>query len=171
MRGVPLHIARFILFVLLQGLIFGQLELGVGIHVMIYPLYILLLPFEITPILLMILGFSVGLSVDFFLNTFGLHASAGLLVAYFRPQLYRLFAPRDGYDILQQPTASSLGYKWFISVSGITLFIHHLWFFVLETFRLSDIMYILQQTILSSLFSLMIIILIQILFFKKEKVL
>jgi hypothetical protein len=169
MRGTPLHIVRFFVFVLLQGLVFGQLELGMGIHIMIYPLFILLLPFETSGIALMFIGFITGLSIDFFMNTFGLHASAGLLVAYIRPQLYLLFSPRDGYDILQQPTASSLGFKWFLSVSGIAVLIHHLWFFILELFRLSDFFYLLQQTLLSAVFTLLVFILIQLLFFKKEK--
>lgn len=169
MRGTPLHIARFFVFVLAQGLIFGQLELGWGIHIMIYPLYILMLPFEIGAIALMFIGFLTGLSVDFFMNTFGLHASAGLLVAYMRPQLYRLFSPRDGYDILMEPTIASLGFKWFLSVSGIAVLTHHLWFFILELFRFSDFFYMLQKTIISSVLTLLIFILIQVFFFKKEK--
>lgn len=171
MRGAPLHIIRFFAFVLAQGLLFGQLELSWGIHIMIYPLYILLLPFEIGAIWLMIIGFITGISVDFLMNTFGLHASAGLLVAYMRPQLYRLFAPRDGYDILKEPTIKSYGFKWFISVAGISTFVHHLWFFILELFQFSAFLYVIQKTLLSAFFSLLLMLFIQVFFFKKEKVL
>lgn len=165
------HIIRLVIIVLAQGLIFGQMEFGLGIHPMIYPLIILLLPFDTRPIVLMLIGFVAGISVDFFMNTFGLHASAGVLVAYIRPELYHLFAPRDGYDVLKEPTIGYLGFRWFFYVGGITIFIHHLWFFFLEYFKWSEFLYILQKTFLSSIVTLLIFILIQIFFFKKDKTL
>lgn len=169
MQKVGIHIIRFLLFVLAQGLIIGQFEFGWGIHPMIYPLFILLLPFETAPVVLMLLGFILGISVDFFMNTFGLHASAGVLVAYIRPELYRLFSPRDGYDTIKEPTAQAWGYTWFLSVSSITVFIHHLWFFSLEIFKFSEIWEIIKSSVLSTITTLIIFTIIQILFFKKEK--
>lgn len=164
-----IHIIRFVLLVLLQGLVFGQIEFGWGIHPMVYPLIIILLPFETTPIVLLFVGFAAGISVDFFMNTFGLHASAGVLIAYLRPELFKLFAPRDGYDTMREPTADYLGFKWFISVASIMVVIHHLWFFLLEYFKLSAWTYIMQKTILSSIVTLLIFILIQVFFFKKPR--
>lgn len=169
MSNLLKHIIRLIIFVLAQGLIFGQLEFGVGIHPMIYPLFILMLPFDIRPIVLMLMAFIAGIGVDFFMNTFGLHASAAVLVAYIRPELFRLFAPRDGYDILKEPTASEYGFMWFLYVAGITTLIHHLWFFLLEHFKWSDMFQVLQKTVLSALVTMVIFIIIQILFFKKYK--
>lgn len=171
MIGIPLHIIRFVLFALAQGLVFGQLDFGFGIHPMIYPLFILMLPFDLGTIALMIISFLMGISIDFFMNTFGLHASAAVVIAYFRPELFKLFSPRDGYEGFRQPSAGDLGYKWFLSVGGLMVFIHHLWFFFLEYFKLSDWPYILQKTLLSGLLTLLIFILIQIIFFKKQKVL
>lgn len=169
MPSIIVHIGRFFIFLLAQGLIFGQLEFDLGIHPMIYPLFIIMLPFDTRPIVLMLLAFLLGLGVDFFMNTFGLHASAALLIAYIRPELYRLFAPRDGYDTLMQPTADALGFKWFIYVSSILIFIHHLWFFFLEYFKWSAFFTIMRNTLLSSLTTLVILILIQLIFFKKKK--
>lgn len=169
MPNLLLHIGRFFIILLAQGLIFGQLEFELGIHTMIYPLFILMLPFDTRPIVLMLLAFILGIGVDFFMNTFGLHASAAVLVAYIRPELYRLFAPRDGYDILMQPTAESMGYKWFIYVTSITILIHHLWFFFLEYFKWSEVFTILRNTLLSGLTTLTLLIFIQIIFFKKKK--
>ena len=160
---------RLFIFVLAQGLIFSQLNFGYGIHPMIYPLFILLLPFDTKPIVLMLFAFVVGIGVDFFTNTFGLHASAAVLIAYLRPTIFRQFAPRDDYDNLKEPTANEWGYAWFIKVAGITVLIHHLWFFLLEYFKLSAWKEILINTILSSVVTLIIFILIQILFFKKSK--
>jgi len=65
------NIARFILLALFQVLVFNQLELGYGIHIMIYPLFIMLLPFELGIISLLSLAFLMGFLVDIFSNTYG----------------------------------------------------------------------------------------------------
>jgi len=160
---------RLIVFVLAQGLIFGQINFGYGVHPMVYPLFILMLPFETRPVVIMLLAFLAGIGIDFFMNTFGLHASAAVFIAYLRPAIFRQFAPRDGYDILKEPIAREWGYSWFIKVSIISIFLHHLWFFSLEYFKWSAWKDILLSTLLSSSITLIIFILIQVLFFKKSK--
>src|SRR5690554_5180311 len=162
-------IIRLLIFVLAQGLIFGQLDFGWGVYPMIYPLFIILLPFDMKPINIMILAFLVGIGVDFFMNTFGLHASAAVVAAFFRPAIYRKFSPRDDYDVLKEPSATEQGYGWFLKVSDSIVVIHHLWFFILEYFKWSSLKEIILSTIFSSLLTLIIFIIIQILFFKKPK--
>lgn len=163
------NILRLVIFVLAQGLIFGQLDFGYGIHLMVYPLFILMLPFDTRPVVLMLLAFVAGVGIDFFMNTFGLHASAAVFIAYIRPAIFRQFAPRDGYDTMKEPIARELGYPWFIKVSALTIFLHHLWFFGLEYFKWSAWKIIFMNTLLSSIITLTAFILIQVLFFKKSK--
>lgn len=164
-----LNIFRIILLILAQGLIFGQLSFGYGIHPMVYPLAIVLLPFNVKPVWLMVIAFFIGMSVDFFMNTFGLHASAAGLVAFLRPSIYRAFSPRDDYDIQKEPTAKELGYSWFLKVSSILIVVHHFWFFLLEYLKVSAWKEIIINTLLSSIATLIIFILIQVFFFKKPK--
>src|SRR5690554_3617599 len=118
---IPLSI-----FVLAQGLLFGQLHFGFGIHPMIYHLFIILLPFDTRPVVLMILAFLAGIGVDFFMNTFVVHASSTELIAYLRPGIYKRLAPRDDYELLKEPTAAEGDYAWFGNVSGVIVVIHHL---------------------------------------------
>ncbi|PKR81991.1 hypothetical protein CW751_01240 [Brumimicrobium salinarum] len=169
MNNILTHIIRFIIFVLAQGLIFGQLDFGYGIHPMIYPLFIIMLPFDTRPVVLMALAFLIGIGVDFFMNTFGLHASAAVLIAYIRPSIFTRFAPRDDYDLLKEPTANEWGYAWFIKVALSLFFIHHLWFFTLEYFKWTAWKEIAMSTLLSVVVSVIISVLIQILFFKRSK--
>jgi hypothetical protein len=169
MTGLPKHILRMVLFILAQGLIFGQLDFDAGIHLMIYPLFILMLPFDTRPISLMILAFIVGIGVDYFMNTFGLHASAAVLIAFFRPAIYSVFAPRDGYDMLKEPTLFEFGSVWFLKVAGTTVIAHHFWFFILEYFKVSAWKEIIQSTLLSSVVTLFMLFVLQVLFFKKTK--
>jgi hypothetical protein len=168
MNEILKYFLWFIGLIIAQSLIFGQIEFGLGLHIMIYPFFLVLLPFDIKPIVLMIIAFTMGLILDTFSNTFGLHASASVIVAYLRPELYRLFAPRDGYDILMKPSIKDLGMKWFISVCGIVIAIHHFWFFFLEYFKWSAWFIIIRNTLLSGLISLFIIVAIEVLFTKKD---
>jgi hypothetical protein len=169
MNEILKYIFWFVGLILAQTLIFGQIEFGLGLHIMIYPLFIILLPFDTKPIVLMLLAFGLGIILDSFSNTFGLHASASVILAYFRPELYRLFAPRDGYDLLMKPSIKDLGYRWFFSVSSILITLHHFWFFFLEYFKWSAWVTILQNTILSAIITLFIIMAVEILFTRKEK--
>ena len=66
MNVVYKHILRFIVLTFLQALIFNQLNIGFGIHLMIQPLFIMLLPFELGVIPIMGLAFLMGLIIDIF---------------------------------------------------------------------------------------------------------
>lgn len=169
MNPVLKHIIRFVIFVLAQGLIVGQIPFPLGIHPMIYPLFILLLPFEMGLIGVMVIAFFCGLSIDFFMNTFGLHASSAVLIAYLRPELFSLFSPRDGYEGFEEGNIYQMGWRWFIPVFGIFTLVHHLYFFILEYLSFKEIFFVLQKTILSALITLFLAIIIQVLFFKKGK--
>ena len=109
MNLVTKHIIRFITLWILQVLIFNQLEFGFGIHMMVYPLFIMLLPFDLGILSLLLYAFLLGLSIDIFSNTYGLHASSLLMMAYFRPFIFNFFAPRDGYDPLKQASINDMG--------------------------------------------------------------
>jgi len=163
------HSIRFLLFFLVQVLILNQIEPGMGIQIMIYPLFVLLLPVEMSVISLMLISFGLGIAIDSMSNSFGLHASSLLAVAYLRPVIFKLFAPRDGYDILLETNIFNMGTTWFLKTFGILLIIHHFWFFMLEMFKLNEILYVLQKTGLSVVVSILICILLQYLFLRKPK--
>ena len=114
MNSIVVQILRFLFFVAVQVLVFNQLEIGFGIQLMVYPLYILLLPVEMNIFYLMFVAFGMGLAIDSMSNTYGLHTSALLAFAYFRPLIFKAFAPRDGYDILLETNLFNLGFNWFL---------------------------------------------------------
>lgn len=163
------NILRFLLFFLMQTLVFNQVEVGFGIHIMVYPLFILMLSTEMNVFALLTLSFFMGLMIDSLSNTFGLHASSAVLIAYFRPQIFKLFAPRDGYDPLIETNFFTMGFSWYLKTFGLILFVHHLWFFSLELFRLDEIFSILRKTFLSVPISFGITLVLHFMFFKKYK--
>ena len=159
----------FILIVLLQGLVINNLEVNAYLNPMIYPVMILMLPFELSAILTMTAALILGLSIDAFSNSFGLHASAALLVGYLRPITLNVLKPRDGYDNTLLPSIHDMGKLWFLIYASVLIFIHHLWFFAIEVFNPDLIIHILWQTVASTGFSVALIILFQYIFYTSSR--
>jgi hypothetical protein len=163
------HIGRFMILTLLQVLILNNLEIGWGIQFMPYPLFLFLLPIEMGVIYTLLVAFGMGMLIDSLSNTYGLHTSALLAFAYLKPVIFRLFSPRDGYESSVENTISSLGIGWFLRVYGILLLIHHLWFFLMEIFKLNDLLFTLQKTGLSFFFSFLLSLILQFLLISKSR--
>lgn len=167
MRLVIVHGIRFFFLIVLQTLVFNQLE-RFGIHPMIYPMAIMLLPFSTNPVVLLLLSFVLGFSIDLFSNTGGLHASSLLVFALFRPIIFKAFSPRDWYYPGKEGSIFEMGYLWFFYSFGTLLLIHHAWFFFMEVFKFSEILYVLKKLSLSLVVSFVLVVLLQFLFLKRR---
>ena len=163
------YILIFILIVLVQGLVVNNVQLNEYFMPMIYPIMILMLPFNQNALISMGVALLLGLSIDAFSNTFGLHASAAILIGYIRPSLMKYIQPKEGYDNALLPTIHDMGIMWFAIYASLLLFIHHLWFFSIEIFRIDQILLILGKTFFSFIFSLILIVLFQYIFYKPSK--
>ncbi len=159
---------RFLLLFFLQVLVLNNHEIGWGTYIMVYPFFILLLPFEMGVIPLMLISFFMGISIDSLSNTFGMHASAAVLVAYLRPFIFKAFAPRDGYDSVESAGIRVLGFQWLLGAYGTLLVIHHLWFFILESLQLNEILLILRKVGLSVPLSFAFSLLVQFIFMRRR---
>lgn len=163
------YILIFVLIVLVQGLVVNNIQINEYLMPMIYPLMILMLPFRQNTLVSMGVALVLGLSVDAFSDTFGLHASAAVLIGYLRPSLMKYIQPKEGYDNALLPTVHDMGIVWFGIYASLLLFIHHLWFFSIEIFRFDQILLILGKTFFSFLFSFILILLFQYIFYKPSK--
>lgn len=161
------NIIRFFALILVQLLVFENIQLGGYISPYFYVLFIILLPFEVRGGLLLISAFFLGLTMDIFLLSPGFHAAACVFMAFLRPFVLQSFAPRDGYETGSFPRVHFYGLAWFAKYSIILIFAHHLLLFSLEIFRITDIWYILSRTILNTLISSLMIILSQFFVFRK----
>ena len=162
------NISRFILLILVQVLVIKNIELGRFINPFIYVLFILILPFETPKWLLLLVAFILGITIDMFYDTAGMHAASTVFMAYIRPGLLKLFSPRDGYEFGTQPTVQYLGIPWFLSYSVILILLHHLILFYIEVFRFSEFFSTLFRVIISSLFTLLLVVISQYLFHNKK---
>lgn len=160
------NIIRTILFILVQVLVFKQVALGGAdfnyFHIIIYPLAILLLPIDTPKPLVLLIAFAVGLLVDVFYDSIGLHAAALVFMAYLRPVVLRALQPDTGYKKNAFPVASVFGLLWYLQYSGFLLFVFLLVYFSFEAFTPVYIGSILLKTFLSFLVSFALVILHQI---------
>jgi rod shape-determining protein MreD len=124
-------------------------------------MFILLLPIEIPAWLLLIISFFTGLIIDLFAGTPGMHTSATVLAGFVRPFILRIISPRDGYEPGADPSILIYGFKWFLIYTSIIVIIHHTALFYLEVFRFTDFFRTLLRVLLSSLFSITFIVLLE----------
>jgi len=161
---------RFLLLVFLQGLILNDINLLQGMAIpYLYILFILMLPMETPRWLELILGLVLGLSIDMFTNTIGIHASASVFLAFLRPVYLKAIAPRDGYEFGQQPTISDQGLSWFLKFAPVLILAHHFWLFYVEVYSFKGFFTTLLRVILSSAFTFILVVLSQYLVFNTKR--
>jgi rod shape-determining protein MreD len=148
-----------VILIMLQVLLFNNIQFSGYVNPYVYIMLIMLLPVEISAWLLLLVSFFTGLIIDFFTGTPGMHTSATVLAGFARPFVLRLIAPRDGYEAGAIPSMEIYGFRWFLFYAVLIVFIHHLSLFYLEVFRFADFFRTLLRVFLSSLFSVTFILL------------
>lgn len=158
---------RFIALILLQVLVLNNVQLHGTINPQFYILFILLLPIEIPTWALLLLSFGLGLSIDLFTDTLGMHAAACTFAGFIRPSVIGLLTPRGGYENQPVPRVKELGIKWFATYVTLIIVGHHLMLFYVEVFRWSEFFITFWRALVSSFFTVILVILSQYLFARK----
>ncbi len=167
------NILRFCIIVMLQVLILNKITLrwwsepnGFPIFIpYVYPLFILLLPFEAPVWALLFLGFLTGVTVDSFMNTAGMHAFATVLIAYLRTNVLNALLPRNLSEYAgQNPSIKNMGWMPFLVYSLFLILLHHLMYFSIELWSVSNIGFLLLKVAASSVTSMLFIIVYLLLF-------
>jgi rod shape-determining protein MreD len=163
------YLWQFVLLCLLQVLVFNNMNLGGYINPFPYIYLILILPISIGRIQLLFIGFLLGLTIDVFSNTGGLHAAATTLIAFYRPLYLKAQSPREGYEVTAVPHIKVFGLGWFIPYALLIIIIHHITLFYLEAFRFTDFFHTLFRTLSSSAFTMAIIVFIEYAFVRSNR--
>lgn len=156
-----------IVLVLLQVLLFNNIQFSGYVNPYIYIIFILLLPVEIPSWLLLLLSFGTGMIIDLYSGSPGMHSSASVLAGFVRPYVLRLISPRDGYETGAQPSMLIYGFRWFLLYSVIIVIVHHTALFYLEVFRFTDFFRTLLRVMLSSVFTIIFVLIIE--FYRKGR--
>jgi rod shape-determining protein MreD len=171
MNSLVKNIIRFSLFILVQVFVLDKIHLHQMVTPYLYFLFIIWLPFRMGRTQQMLLAFLLGFAMDSFRHHPGFHTAACVMIAYIRPFLVNLLIPQEGADSnYEEPSFKSLGgilpYMIFI---GVLTFIHHGWLFLLEAWQFGNIWYFLIKTILSTVLSLFLIVIAEMLFTRQQK--
>jgi len=157
------------LIILLQVLLFNNIQLSEsGISPFFYILFILILPFEIRDWALLLFAFFLGLSVDIFTDTGGVHASASVFTAFLRPLILRILSGREGYAPETSPGIAWYGFSWFLKYSFLLTFAHDLIYFLVLQFSFKDFFFVLEKVFFTSLLTVILILLSQFLVFRNH---
>ena len=161
------NIWRFIFVIILQVFVLNNIDLGQYINPYFYVIFILLLPFETPRWILLISGFALGISLDLFSQTPGMHASATVFVAFMRPYVLSLIAPRENYELGTLPRIYYYGFGWFFKYTIILVLLHHIFLFYVEAFTFQDFFQTLGRALMSSVFTIVLIVLSQFFIFRR----
>lgn len=158
---------RFVIMVLLQVLVFNNVNLLGHINPMPYILWILIFPIKKNRLPYLFGAFALGISIDFFSDSGGINAASSLLIAYVRLSVLKFVLRKRDIDFSSFGiTTMSLGNLLYYTV--LLVFIHHITVFGLEYFSFSKWYPVLHQTIITSILTTFICVTSIILFFKKK---
>ncbi|MEP5255523.1 rod shape-determining protein MreD [Winogradskyella rapida] len=162
-----LNIVRFVLLLLIQVVICNHINFLGYINPYIYIIFIFLFPIREERLLLLFVSFLLGLMVDLFSDSGGVHAAAAVFLAYARPVLLK-----NSFGMLYEHQSIKFNSTELGSlISYITLgtILHHFVLFSLEIFNISNIILILKKTLFSSIFTIILSVLLIILFSRNRK--
>ena len=172
MSVVVKNIIRILIILFFQVFIVTRIP---PLHQFIVPYFyfvlILWLPFKTTRINLLVLGFLIGMAVDWFFKTPGLHAAASLLIAYLRPFVINLLLPKEATEWgTEEPNNKTMGSGPYAVYIIILTVLHHAYLIFLEWLQFGSFFYFIAKLFATALVSLLLILIADLFFNKKSTV-
>ena len=151
------QIGRYIVVMLLQVLLLDQLQLWGACHPYVYILCLLMMPITLPHSVSMVIGAAVGLVMDVFCNSLGVHTAACILLMFIRPYLIGAIV-NDKDRLNEQISLRAIGMEALIKYVVILVLIHHLTVFMLAAWSWAHIGFVLLETLVSSMITISLII-------------
>ena len=132
---LAVNIVRFVLLLLVQVLICNHINFFGYINPYIYIIFIFLFPIREERLILLLASFLLGMMIDLFSDSGGVHAAAAVSLAYVRPILLK-----SSFGMLYEHQSikfSTTEIGSLISYISLGTVVHHLILFSLETFNLT----------------------------------
>lgn len=151
------QIGRYIVVMLLQVLLFDQLQLWGVCHPYIYVLCLLMMPITLPHSMDMMIGAAVGLMMDVFCNSLGIHMAACVLLMLIRPYLLGVIV-NDKDRLNEQINLRTIGWEALIRYTVILVLVHHLTVFTLAAWNWNYIGFVLIETAVSSTVTILVVL-------------
>lgn len=175
------NIIRFVAILGLQVFLFNdpylQGSTTVGAHSWLKPqfyiLFILMLPINLNRNFTVLISFITGLVMDMFCNTYGLHASACLVLALVRPILLdRLFQSKlKENNKTLTPSLSVLGVRSFLIYTLICTIIYNIYFYIIKvwSFQPSKLFFTFMNIVVGIIISMVLFFIAQAFFVSRGR--
>jgi rod shape-determining protein MreD len=164
---VAKNIIRFIMLLLVQVIICNHINFLGCINPYIYIIFIFLFPIRDNRLVLLLVSFLLGMMVDMFSDSGGVHAAAAVCLAYARPVLLKTsFGMLYEHHSIKFSTTEIGSLITYIAIGTL---VHHFILFTFEIFNISNILLLLKKTLFSSIFTSILSVLIIILFSRNRK--
>ena len=160
------NIVRFVVLVLVQVLILNQVNFLGYINPYLYPLFILVFPLTGSKNSLIFLSFILGLTIDMFGDSGGIHAAASVFIAWIRPVVLK-YSFGVSYQLNTLKISTAPLSKQIVYIISMVLF-HHLVLFSMEIFNVNQILLVLKSTLFSGIFSVILMVCSILLFSRKS---
>lgn len=161
-------ILNFLLVIFVQVALFNEFLFSGYANPYVYVLYLVMLPTTLSRAAILLIAFAMGLGIDLFENSAGVHAAASVLLAYIRPWFLKILSSRME-ETRQDITISELGFFPLSLYALLCIFVHHFALFLIESFSLFEIGTVLARTFFSTLFTFIFVVLYQLWNFRRRK--
>ena len=151
------EIGRLLLIFVLQVLLFDHLHIGSWGIMMIYILFLINLPIRIPRWAEMLIGLLVGIMMDVWHSSLGIHIAACVALSFVRPLLLTN-AVQDIERIKDNISVQTIGRIEYTKCAVILTIMHHFIVFSLETWNIQFWWIVILQTLISSTMTLCVIL-------------
>lgn len=171
MSDLVKNFLRLIVFLLVQIFVLNKIPF---LHQFIVPylyfLFILWLPFSISRIGLLLIGFFTGLLLDYFTMRPGLHTAACVLIAYARPFVITVLIPKETEEFnYREPSPRSLGWPQYTVYALVLTLFHHTYLTLLQWLQFGTFLQFLIKVAATTAISMLLIFTTELLFPRKVK--
>lgn len=167
-RVLIFNIVRFVTLIILQIAVFKNIGYYNLAALFPYILIILLFPTGISNFFLFLLALLTGLTVDAFYDSIGVHAAACVALAWFRIFFHKITLEVEEQQSFQTPSWGNMGFKWFSTYLLLGTLVHHFVLFFIEVFSFQNILYTLASIFFSSLFTVVVILIISLITYNRK---
>jgi rod shape-determining protein MreD len=154
-------VANFIIFITLQVLLLNNLHLFRVATLFLYVYVIVKIPINITRSQTIVVSFLLGLIMDMFTNTLGMHAAACTLAGFFREPLMNAYVgremPEEGV-----PSFRRLGRSAYVKLLLSIVILHHVTLFLIESLSLFDPFFLTLRIIASVIMTSLCIFILEL---------
>ncbi|MER0441964.1 MULTISPECIES: hypothetical protein [Emticicia] len=154
-------VLTFVIYLVLQIVILRNFVFFDVAFCFVYIACILLLPDEVDPIWVILISFLIGLLVDIFYNTAGVHASASVMIGYLRGYIIKFLFPTKGVENDITISLKDMGGERFVRYVAILTIIHHSMLFFVEAGGFQFFLITVLKIICSVIFTTFLIIILQ----------